>query len=79
MTSKYHKQGTLAAFCESASFFMLLAMKDEVERLVSLLREEGVSSEMCHMIKRNADAGALEFAREILYGEGKDDVEDVQK
>lgn len=58
---------------------MLLAMKDEVERLVSLLREEGVSSEMCQMIKKNADAGALEYAKEIIYGEGQDDVEDVQQ
>lgn len=58
---------------------MLLAMKDEIERVVSLLREEGMSTEMCQMIKRNADAGALEYAKEILYGEGQDDVEDVQQ
>ena len=54
-------------------------MKDEVEKVVSLLRKEGMSTEMCQMIKRNADAGALEYAKEILYGEGQDDVEDVQQ
>lgn len=32
---------------------------------------------MCQMIMKNADAGAIEYASEILCGEVQEDVEEV--
>lgn len=41
---------------------------ENLENVISELREIGVSKEICESIRENADAGALEYALYLLAG-----------
>lgn len=45
--------------------------KEDLENVISELREIGVSKEICESIRENADAGALEYALYLLAGDDR--------
>ena len=45
-------------------------MKNEdIEEIISVLRRTGMSREFCDEIRKNADAGGLDYALELIQGE----------
>lgn len=47
--------------------------KEELDGLILRLREIGVSREICDQVRKNADAGAVEFALWLLAGDDRNE------